>query len=75
MKRINNEYVASATDIKRAQSHCNAIARAAAYDGCIEAWLNKADGTIRYIENIGNGYSVGDNDMKLLAYAYTPNRA
>ena len=75
MKKINNKFVASATDVRKAQSHCNAMAKAAPYDGSIEAWLNQSNGTIHYIENVGNGYTVGDADMKLLAYAYTPNRA
>ena len=75
MKKVNGQFVASATDIKRAQSHCNALARAAAYDGSIEAWINKSNGTIQYIEHVGNDYSVGDNDMQLIAWAYTPGRA
>lgn len=75
MKKINGQFVASTTDIKRAQSHCNALARKAAFDGNIEAWLDQSNGIIRYIENIGNGYSGGNTDMKLIAYAYTPERA
>ena len=75
MKKINNQFVASATDIKNAQSHCNALARKAAFDGNIEAWFDKSTGTIRYIENIGNSYSIGNDDMKLIAYAYTPERS
>lgn len=75
MKKIDNQFVASATDIKKAQAHCNALARKAAFDGSIEAWLDQSNGIIRYIEIVGSGYSEGDADMKLIAYAYTPERA
>ena len=75
MKCINDRYVPSATDVKKAQSHCNAIARAASYDGNVEAWLDQSNGRISFIENVGSGYSVGGGNMKLLAVAYTPRRA
>lgn len=75
MKKINDRFVASATDIKKAQSHCNAMARKASFDGNIEAWLNQSNGMIIYVENIGNSYSEGNADMKLIAWAYTPERA
>ena len=74
MKKINNQFTASATEIRRAQSHCNALARRATYDGSVEAWLNRSNGSISYVEHIGSGYCVGDADMELLARAYTPAR-
>lgn len=74
MKKINNQYVPSATDIKKAAAHCRAIARRAAYDGSVEAWLNQSTGTISYNEIVGNGWTEGGDDWKFLASAYTPAR-
>lgn len=63
-------YKASATDERRAQSRCNAIARRAAYDGKVEAWLDKETGLIRYVELVGMSYIACESPhVEMLAYA------
>jgi len=75
MKKINGKYVLSATDKKRTQQHCNGIARRAAYEGSVDAYLNTDTGDISYIENVGLAYTVASEPYEYICTAYTPVRA
>lgn len=69
MRKINGEFVASRTDKKRAQSRVNRLAREAAYNGTVEAWLNNATGTIHYIELAGLEFVAEHEGYTFLAAA------
>lgn len=75
MKKVNGKYILSATDKKRTQQHCNAIARKASYDGSVEAILNAATGAISYIENVGLDYTAYKEPFEYICEARTPVRA
>ena len=56
MKKINNEFKLSKTDIKRIEAHTRALARNEDFDGYVEAWFSRETGTIKYIELLLNSY-------------------
>lgn len=54
MKKINNRYVLSPTDIKRAEAHTRALARKTCPGGSVQAWFDWETGEVWYREFYGN---------------------
>lgn len=67
MKKVNGEHKMSATEIKRVEAHTRALARKARFDGCIEAWFDRSNGTVRYYELVGDSWMATDcDDMEFI---------
>lgn len=52
----------SRTRIERAMAHARAIARQGNYDGTIEVWYSKDRNEFRYIEIVGYGTTISEDD-------------
>lgn len=61
MKKINNVFVPSATDARKAMAHTRAMARKAPYDGTIECWFDPEAGRFLYVECVGSTYSESES--------------
>ena len=71
----NGRYTLSKSDKKKIEAHARAIAKKAAYDGAIEAWLDFETGEIHYMECVGSDYCVSDsNSMEQICRVFTPAR-
>lgn len=71
----NSHYVLSETDKKKIEAHARAIAKQAAYDGAVEAWLNTETGEVSYMECVGLDYCVSESDaMERICRVRTPAR-
>ena len=55
----------SKTRIERAMAHARAIARQGNYNGTIEVWYSKGRNEFRYLEIVGNGTMVCEDDSML----------
>lgn len=55
----------SKTRIERAMAHARAIARQGNYNGTIEVWYSKDRNEFRYLELVGNGTMVCEDDSML----------
>ena len=55
----------SKTRIERAMAHARAIARKGNYDGTVEVWYSKDRNEFRYIEIVGYGTTICEDDSML----------
>ena len=62
---MKNEMKPSKTRIERAMAHARAIARKANYNGTIEVWYSKDRNEFRYLEIVGLGTMVCEDDSML----------
>lgn len=73
MKKENNRFVPSNTDIKKAKAHTRAIARSAKgqYSGHIECMFEKNTGQFHYFEHIGTGNYTPETENLIYIYSAT----
>ena len=62
---MKNEMKPSKTRIERAMAHARAIARQGNYDGTVEVWYSKDRNEFRYIEIVGYGTTISEDDSML----------
>lgn len=62
---MKTEMKPSKTRIERAMAHARAIARKANYSGTIEVWYDKDRNEFRYLEIVGLGTMIREDDSML----------
>ena len=59
---MKTEMKPSRTRIERAMAHARAIARPGNYNGTVEVWFSKDRNEFRYIEIVGYGTTISEDD-------------
>lgn len=63
--KMKTEMKTSKTRIERAMAHARAIARQGNYNGTVEVWFSKDRNEFRYLEIVGLGNMVCEDDSML----------